>query len=284
MGNFFRWTGTTDGDLNDVTNWDDGVGGAADHVPVAGDDIMFSTGAVDVDTTVEHFAAILLHAVYITSGYTGDIATSATYMKFLCEELYVEGGAATTHYLWVPSDNDTKIIVTATGTAVYLKAIVDDMTLQSGTTYLTATTINNSLLITNPAAVDIASGCTLTGDITITGGSCESDSQHNTLEVKDGLWTQSDADCTTLNMYGGTYKWNAAQHTLTAATVHGGFLNCGADPNPKTISAITLGARGKLNLNNGNANIIIENGITTYGGQIEFSPGSRMMVSPVEIP
>ena len=85
-------------------------------------------------------------------------------------------------------------------------------------------------------------------------------------------------------MYGGTYKWNAPQHKLTTAVVHGGFFNCGDNPDPKTIGTLTLGARGKLNLNNGNKNIIIENGITTYGGQIEFSPGSRMMVSPVEIP
>jgi hypothetical protein len=284
MGNFFRWTGSTDGDLNDVTNWDDGIGGAADHIPAAGDDIMFSTGAVDVTINPEYFAAILLHAVYITDDYTGSIATSGTYMKFLCEELYVEGASATTHYLWIPSDNDTKVIVTATGTAVYIKAVVDDMTLQGGSTYLLGTTINNSLLISNPAAVDIASDCTLTGTCTITGGSCDSDTAHGTVEVKDGLWTQADGSGTTLNMYGGTYKFNAAQHRLETAEVYGGFLNCGDSPDPKTIGTLTLGARGKLNLNNGNANIVVENGITTYGGQIEFSPGSRLMVSPVELP
>lgn len=61
------WTGGTDGDLSDATNWTGGV-------PGTGDTAVFNDGSVSVDPSLGALA--LIGSIEIYSGYTGNIGAS----------------------------------------------------------------------------------------------------------------------------------------------------------------------------------------------------------------
>lgn len=62
------WTGGTDGDLSDATNWTGGV-------PGTGDTAVFNDGSVSVDPSLGALA--LIGSILIEPGYTGNIGASS---------------------------------------------------------------------------------------------------------------------------------------------------------------------------------------------------------------
>jgi hypothetical protein len=61
------WTGGTDGDLSDATNWTGGV-------PGTGDTAVFNNGSVSVDPSLGALA--LIGSILVEPGYTGNIGAS----------------------------------------------------------------------------------------------------------------------------------------------------------------------------------------------------------------
>ena len=271
-----RWIGVVSEDLNVAGNYDDGNGGAG-AVPVNGDDLLFTIGIVPVTLNPAALAAVTLDSLVISSGYTGSLSVDGAPVELQATTVNIDGGPSTLHFLELSS---TSTYVLDTGTSLELGGTIVNLYLHVGTINFDTLTIGTLLYIGQRPKVVIDAASTLNAAISQDGGTVTCSTTHGILTLTNGTWAQEDGNGTTVNLNGGTYQFSANTNVLTNAYVNAGYLDCSLDPHPKTITNATLTDRGRINLNNGAANITITNGILCSGsGAVNFSPGVTVDVS-----
>ena len=274
-----RWTGAVSGDASVAGNYDDTDGGAG-AVPINGDNLYFTYGAVDCDTNLGALAAVNLGSFVMTNDYTGNLGSSTgpTFFDTNAANCWIEGGGNTTHYIDIVTT--TRTVIYDTGSKIYLKGSHPTLELLAGTIEFSALTCTTTLVTRQQLNLTVPTGCTINGAaLIVMGGRISCQSVIGNMDLAGGIWDQVDGNAGTISLYSGAFKFNSTKDVLTKADIFGGMLDCSEDPEPKTITDITIREPGTLNLDNGAHNIVVTNAISYLGGALLLARGSSVTIA-----
>lgn len=97
-----QWTGAIDGDLAKTGNYNPA------QLPINGDELIFNTGSVDVDTNLAQLGAVNLATFVRTGDYAGALGSDSGAMEVgNVTELIIDGGADT----WLDTGLVTELIL-----------------------------------------------------------------------------------------------------------------------------------------------------------------------------
>lgn len=238
MAKTTRWTGTTDGDLTDTTNWTNGAVAATDT------GIWDGSSSVNVDINAAALTASNLAKVIIESDYSGNLGNSGTPLEFSADHftfkgtgtLYFNNGSTSaTDELFVDAPSGTVFL----GDHANANAITLISLLACRNATLTSTLSATNLFINSGvnailqgsgtfANVYLASGATVTSTATITN-----------LFNGGGTWTQLKGGAAIANMYlasaSAVVNYFATAQITLAIMFPGSRLELRKGPQPKDL-------------------------------------------------
>jgi len=233
------WTGATDGDWSDSTNW------SPSGVPASTDDVYLTADFVVSVTEGLNQSAVTLNSLNVEAGYTGSIGTSSADLQIAADDFTFNGTGVA--YIDLGSNAvDPVVLETAsystgtyglylTGTGIGTLSVIDGGVSvgRAGTT----STVTEVRAIAGK--VSIGSGCTLTTSFNF-GAELIVESDHTTAN-QDGGTTQlvKSATVTTANLDGGEFFVDS-ECTITTVNLNaGGELRVSAGSD-KTITTLNV--------------------------------------------
>lgn len=237
-------------DYNTLNNWVESDGTAPAAVPASNDEVYFSTGNHDVLYGLDQ-SSVDLKQFRVTSGYQGAIGQADIPLKVDVSNVtdsvmpYLAlGGRGRRINMEGTFD---EIVVTANNGTIDLKATdVDIMTvagpsskglirLKNGSSFVGGGTNTYRQTGVDGVTVIIESGVTGIHEVRVDGGYLETSSNCGSanadeLNVHRGtVCFKGSAACKTVNMFGGTLKWQSDQNigasTNTPVTIYGGRVD-----------------------------------------------------------
>lgn len=226
-----EWTGGTDGDATDGTNW---VGAVA---PGVGDIGVFNQGSVSVDPSLGNIAAIAGLEIY--PGYSGALGASAnkittsidTVKHFGHAALWLDDAAGLTDDVYIACARRDVIVNLGGVTMTNITLVRGNVTLAGD---LGATTLLNVGFVSNVAQDVTLTVETNTNDITdlvISGGTTTLKKEAITIHMSAGLLTMptgSSGKVLNLHQKGGTIRHNSKNDSVNITVAYvGGLLDLG---------------------------------------------------------
>lgn len=270
------------GDWSAAANW--GTGAA----PTSSDIVAILNGTYALTTSLPAAAAGVNYAGFqLGPGFSGTIGTGAAplYLGSVTARIDWQGVNCSGAHLAVDTGDTCAIDVRGTGPGLYALALYgpgtwSEVNVQSAQkVYIGASAVVTLLVVHAGARVYIESGATVTTIIN-QGGVIDNYAAVTTINQADGVFMHLGSttfNVTTLNNYGGTFKFFSGGGTITTANMHGGTLN--ADGGNGAARVITTLARygGSVNLNGLGANVTVTNDYARGGekvvGGVGTSPG-----------
>ncbi len=304
----YIWDGSTDGDFDDATNYTANSG-----TPTAGDEVLFTGTPTTSPSGATWQADVDLKAIRVAADYTGTICASAVPLTLGATSVYIDAENSGNIYIGGYSSakklDSIYILNTADSGTVYLSgaylgtlyAIKGNIDVKTGSTlaglnisYRDSPSSDVRLTINDADGNDT----TLPATIECRGGIIQNYSQVQTLNLLDGTWEQGDADGTTcgsiayaennvLTVRGGKLMWyggDIAAGTTALVHLYTGEIDGSEGKSARTLNGtVTIYDGGKLNLQNGLANITVTNALNVKGqtAQVWVDTGRTLTVSAV---
>lgn len=250
------WTGSTDSDYNDATNWDSGL--ASD-----GDRILFKDSSVAVDAGASPLEPGLAF-MGVTRTMAATIGTSSQNLKGGADTIVIDGGHALDATLWaramfirrVPGAGLTLDIETDREVTELVVSRTDKAAVLSGGTWIRAICEPGSKLDTQSGSVIKTAN--------INGGTLTAAGNITTCDFYQGrLRTQGTATISTLNVYGpsavarlrgsgnvntlnmwaGEVTFDGNRDTdvdINGGTIYGGVVNLGNQLGSVSLNSVTF--------------------------------------------
>lgn len=226
------WTGSTDGDLTDTTNWSGGT-------PASGDNVIFRPGTTnypDENLTGLNNAALTgaLAAVIFEKGWTWPVGSSTTALQFSCTRLDVDSSGVL--YIDIEASNiGPQVFGTAPATlgsaGLYLiGSNIATLNCQGGTTMVghVAATVAEARCQGAAARLYLGNLLTLTTAYSMDGGTIIQRCASTTSKARDGNLTTEEAGAiTTATLYGRSNGVFNSSGTITTCNVED--ADCFAD-------------------------------------------------------
>lgn len=266
------WTGATDGDWSDTTNWAGGV------VPVATDDVIIDNGAVDIDEGLNQ-SAVALNSLTIRNGYTGKIGVedadgaSASYLQVGASTVTIGEGdgdgpglvkidlgsttaaAVTIHDsrsqttdTTLPKEPPLRLKANNASTTLNVRGGKVGLATEGDATATVGTvTVERAGSGARSADVKLTNGVTVT-TVTVQGGACVLDAAATTVNVLGGeLRTEGSGAITTANVRGGRLVSNSTG-TITTLNAYGGAIDFAASRAARTVTTLNLYASASVRI------------------------------------
>lgn len=228
-----EWVGSASSDWNTAGNWNPA------GVPSGSQNVLFNQGAVSVTGDATVGGTVVLGNVIVTSGYTGSIGTSGTYLPIDCASLRYSGGGAASYF---DCDITDVYVDDGAGGASMLNfndslgagtvaGGIDNLYINggSGTVNLGNSMVVDNIYLTNADGItlNIGTGISSFDLIQMDSGNVVSDSCSATLDIKmtGGLLTMrtSSAAASEIEMRGGTCRWKCSSGAASLLMVDGLF-------------------------------------------------------------
>lgn len=236
------WTGAVSDDINLAGNWNGGVPGAADTVivPAEASRGMQTNMAALLDT----IASWYIHKGFrFNIGATGN-QLDVTVTKFVDhgsgETWYKDGGGASpTAQVQIRKPEGVMHLDGDTITSIY--ALQGQVFLDAGLGATALLDVGHNGDIANDARVTIAASGNTIAALNQWGGNVKCGSLVTAADVHAGVYEQSSDNLaiTTLNLYGGTVRYNSTA-TLGTARCRGGVLDLLDDAQIKTVTDLWM--------------------------------------------
>jgi len=240
-------------DYNVLANWVESDGTAPSAVPASNDEVFFSTGSHDVLYGLDQ-SSVNLKQFRVTSGYSGGIGQADIPLKIDVSNVtdsvmpYLALGSSGRR-VNIEGTFDQVVVTKNSGTIDIKVTDVDIFTIvgpaskgliriKNGSSFLASGSGGTGLF--RQTGVDglttvIESGVTAILEMRVEGGYIETSSSvgaanANELNVHRGtVCFKGSAACKTVNVFGGTLKWQSDQHigssTNTPVTIFGGRVD-----------------------------------------------------------
>lgn len=286
----YRWRGTTNTAWETSGNWVNESGTVySSGYPGSGndyeDDVLLDAAVTNGLAAYDATSKGVLRSLRVSDAYNVVVGTvsGAAAIKIKCQEAIIDATLATAVYVtgvtsggW--TDGITKLTV-LDGTAVHLDGVIQTLVALKGTIDLgAACTIGTALTIgyTSSKTADVALTIPSTVDalpsiVNASGGTTICSVAITTLNLTDGVWTQSAGDLTTVNMQSGTLNWNAGN--IATLNLYGGSVATSGGTSSRRIGTANVYPTAQFSLNNGQDNIQVTNYVAHYGGSVSYSPG-----------
>lgn len=271
----FRWTGNADTNFNNGANWQDQNGNVYATGTYPGslsgrhDDVYFDSAL----SAIAHSAAgadlaltsnTSFNTFNVTSAYNGTIGSAGTPLVILASAVQIGASSAGSIYLSGANAATASVFNITDGSAITLSGYLSDVTLMKGSLTITdGTTIYGRLTIGFATSQSSDSNLTLgqiagqgpQQPVTQYGGTVQSTSQVQYLNIYGGTWFQNAPQAENVILDGGTLIWN--QGDITQAMIYAGSLNASQSTLPRTLNACWIYPTGSINLDNGVGNVEI---------------------------
>ena len=298
------WLGTFAGQIGNWQeghNWLDEDGADAGVVPVADDDVYFTSGSQDVQGNTVASSGVTLASLNFGVKWTGSFVSVVN----------PDTGETTTDTLAIAEINATTLDYANKLGSVGLEGIFTTVNVQATSIDSPAlkfndSTITNLQITGGGGTVFVNDGSTISGDVSIIGADSVK------LEIESGA-TVSAADITTdsgtfltymgcstitqyggtvailtstqttgtITMYRGTCKYKPTDDaTLTTLLLYGGFFDMkGCNAPTHTITNTTLFSGSMIDERNGLANAVYTNPLLVNGGIVKCDLGRQVTVT-----
>ena len=298
------WLGTFAGQIgnwNEGHNWLDEDGVDAGVVPVASDDVYFTTGSQDVQADTVASSGVTLASLNFGTKWTGSFVTVVD----------ATSGTTTTDTLAVAEINATSLDYANKIGAVGLKGTFTTVNVQStstdspalklddcpittlsitggnGTVLLAATTaVTGAINMIGASSVRLeieASTTVSAADITMDSGRIVCYEEIDTAVVFGGTLEMVNASGTsgTITMYEGTCRYKpTSEVVLSNLIMYGGYFDMrGCNAPTHTITNATLNSGSMIDERNGLANAVYTNPIQVNGGIVKCDLGRQVTVT-----
>lgn len=267
MAKTTRWTGTTDGDLTDATNFTNGAVAATDT------GIWDGSSSVDVDINAAALTASDLAEVIVESDYSGNLGNSGTPLEFSADRFTFKGSGTLYFNNGSGTATDDLFVDTPSGTV-----FLGDHANANGITRISLLACKNATLTSTLSATDLfintgvnavlqgsgtfanvwlAAGATVTSTATITH-----------LYNGGGTWTQTKGGAAIANMYlmsaSAVVNYFATAQIARAIIFPGAMLELRKGPQPKDLVTGWVFPGGRLGR--------IDELVPTNGGSLRSVP------------
>tara|TARA_R100001244_G_scaffold40628_2_gene36564 strand:- start:531 stop:1448 length:918 start_codon:yes stop_codon:yes gene_type:complete len=305
MGDIRVWSGTYAGQIgnwNEGHNWLNSAGADAGVVPVATDDVFFTSGSQDVQADTVAASGVTLASLNFGTKWTGSFV----------EAVNSTSGTTSDSELSPAEINATKLDYANKIGAVSLDGDFVTVNVQATSTDAPALQFYGSgeigtLIITGGSGtVQVKAGVTVTGainvigasgvrlhlfpssvvsaaDITMDSGRIICDEQIDTAVLYGGTLEMVNVDGTTgtITIYEGTCKYKPTANALLSNLImYGGFFDMrGCNAPTHTITSTTMHSGSMIDERNGLANTTYTNPILVNGGIVKCDLGRQVTVT-----
>lgn len=305
MGDIRVWSGTYAGQIgnwNEGHNWLNSAGADAGLVPVATDDVFFTSGSQDVQADTVAASGVTLDSLNFGTKWTGSFVTTVDATL----------GTTTDADLATAEINATTLDYANKIGAVSLDGDFATVNVQATSTDTPALQFNGSGEITTlnitggSGTVQVKAGVTVTGainmigaggvrlhlfpssivsaaDITMDSGRVISGEQIDTAVLYGGTLEMVNVDGTTnyITIYEGVCKYKpTADALLSNLILYGGFFDMrGCNSASHTITSVTMHSGSMIDERNGLANTTYTNPILVNGGIVKCDLGREVTVT-----
>ena len=270
------------GDFGAAANWSDDAAPANNDVLILSSNSEAITGAAVSGDNMD---------LVVGPGWTGNIGTTGTELEADFDNIDYSGKALAVYIdptqavtainISDTGPGDTALVIRGTTTVTNLRCTGGSGTVTFGTSR-TITTVE--MIGASGLTLDLASGTVVGTTLRMDAGICKIDAAFTNVEVFGGtLEITGNPTIATLDIYGGTVKYNVSGSTAAISTrlaVYGGTFDAsGVTGSAATITGAEMYDAGTIDERSGLETITWSGGIAVHGGTLRLDPGRTVTVA-----